>query len=150
MLRNLVFPAAAASALLAIVYGEMATAQNIENTSILMPLFAQASGSSGSDIIYGILLFLVTILCVCLYFIPFAIALARGHAYKWVIFGINFFGFTGFLWITAFVWAVWPSDKSLIDPLAGNVTGTGRRNTGDTLGAIEYGKERGYRDETRR
>jgi hypothetical protein len=65
----------------------------------------------------------------------------------WVIFGLNAVGFTGVTWLGSFVWAVWPSEKSLIDPLAGNVTGTGRRNSGDTLGSIEYGKERGYESE---
>lgn len=147
MLRNLVFPTAAASAFLTIICGEIVTVQNLNNTGILMPLFAQAAGASGSDIINRILLLLVVILCICIYFIPFAIALARGHAYKWVIFGLNFFGFTAFLWIVAFVWAVWPSEKSLIDPLAGNVTGTGRRNIGDTIGSVDYGRSRGFGNE---
>ena len=40
----------------------------------------------------------------------------------------------GFPWLAAFIWAVWPSDKSLIDPIAGNVTGKGSRNSGDTFG----------------
>lgn len=114
-------------------------------------LIAVASTTSSTNnalaVILGIIL---TILSLGIYFTPFIIALARGHAFKWVIFGLNAVGFSGITWLVSFIWAVWPSDKSLIDPVAGNVTGTGRRNTGDTLGAIEYGKERGYRDETRR
>ena len=89
-------------------------------------------------------LFLV-LFCLCLYFIPFIIAVRRRHHYKWVILGINTIGFVGVLpWIAAFIWAVWPSEKSLIDPIAGNVTGKGLRNSGDTIGSIHFGKERGY------
>ena len=39
---------------------------------------------------------------------------------------------------------MWPSEKSLIDPIAGNVTGKGLRNSGDTIGSINFGVERGY------
>ena len=83
-----------------------------------------------------------------LYFLPTVIAISRRHSYKWVIFGINIFGFLYFIpWIVTFVWAAWPKDKSLIDPLAGNVTGTGRRNAGDTIGSARYGYERGNKEE---
>jgi len=50
-------------------------------------------------------------------------------------------------WIIAFIWAAWPADKSLIDPIAGNVTGKGKRNAGDTVGSVQYGLERGYEEE---
>ena len=53
----------------------------------------------------------------------------------------------GFSWLIVFVWAVWPTDKSLIDPIAGNVTGKGNRNSGDTFGSLRYGNERGYLEE---
>tara|TARA_B100001250_G_C19590428_1_gene696105 strand:+ start:36 stop:434 length:399 start_codon:yes stop_codon:yes gene_type:complete len=83
-----------------------------------------------------------------LYFLPTIIAISRRHSYKWVILGINIFGFLYFIpWIVTFVWAAWPKDKSLIDPIAGNVTGTGRRNAGDTIGSARYGSERGYKEE---
>ncbi len=45
-------------------------------------------------------------------------------------------GASGVGWLIAFVWAVWPQDKSLADPLLGNPTGTGRRNAGHTLGEM--------------
>ena len=65
----------------------------------------------------------------CLYYTPFIIALLRRHHYKWVILGINTIGFVGVVpWIGAFIWSVWPAEKSLIDPIAGNVTGKGYRN----------------------
>jgi len=65
-----------------------------------------------------------------------------------VILGLNVIGFAGVVpWVIAFMWAVWPNEKSLIDPIAGNVTGKGRRNTGDTLGSVKYGVERGYIEE---
>lgn len=78
-----------------------------------------------------------------IFFIPSIIAYRRKHAYFGIIVGLNIFGFTGFLWIAAFIWAVFPSNKSLLDPFLGNVTGTGVRNTGDTVGAIKYGVQRG-------
>lgn len=108
---------------------------------------AQSSGNDALNAIAGLILVL---LALALYFTPFIIAIARGHSYKWVIFGLNAIGFSGVTWLVSFVWAVWPSEKSLIDPVAGNVTGTGRRNAGDTLGSIDYGKERGYREESNR
>ena len=84
----------------------------------------------------------------CFYYIPFIIAVVRRHHYKWVILGINTVGFVGVVpWIGAFIWSVWPSEKSLIDPIAGNVTGKGFRNVGDTLGAIQHGKKRRYLEE---
>ena len=92
-------------------------------------------------------LLIVLIIFVALYFLPTIVAFFRSHAYKFVILGLNVAGFTGILWLVSFVWAVWPRNKSLLDPVAGNVTGTGRRNVGDTLGSIEYGQGRGYREE---
>ena len=92
-------------------------------------------------------LFLVLV-GLCFYYIPFIIAFARKHHYKWVILGINTVGFVGVVpWIGAFIWSVWPAEKSLIDPIAGNVTGKGYRNFGDTLGAMNHGKKRGYSEE---
>jgi len=97
------------------------------------------------NVVSGLLFLLIALAA---YFLPTIIAFKRKHSYKYVILGINIIGFVGiFPWIAAFIWAAWPADKSLIDPLAGNVTGMGKRNTGDTIGAIQYGKERGYEDE---
>ena len=104
---------------------------------------------ANNDAVNAIVALLLVALALGVYFTPFIIALLRGHTYKWVIFGLNAVGFSGVTWLISFVWAVWPADKSLIDPVAGNVTGTGRRNSGDTLGSMSYGKERGYRDESR-
>ena len=88
------------------------------------------------------------LIVLAIYFTPSIIAYKRNHAYKHVILGINAIRFVGILpWIVAFIWGAWPSNKSLIDPLAGNVTGKGKRNTGDTIGAVQYGLERGYEDE---
>jgi hypothetical protein len=108
-----------------------------------------SASNSNNDAVHVIAAIVVVVLVLGIYFIPFIIALSRDHTYKWVILGLNAVGFSGVTWLVSFVWAVWPSDKSLIDPVAGNVTGTGRRNAGDTLGSVEYGKERGYRDESR-
>jgi len=68
---------------------------------------------------------------------------------EYPVFGvINTFSIAaGVPWLAAFIWAIWPTNKSLIDPIAGNVTGKGNRNSGDTVGSIEYGRERGYLEE---
>ena len=81
-------------------------------------------------------------------FVPAVIAFMRGHAYKWIILVLCFATYiTGVTWIVALVWAVWPANKSLADPVLGNVTGTGQRNTGDTLGSVQYGTDRGREQE---
>ena len=82
------------------------------------------------------------------YLLPTIVALWRRHAYRWVIFALNVIGgATGIGWIVAIIWAVWPSDKSLTDPVLGNPTGKGYRNTGDTMGAVSFGETRGYDEE---
>jgi T4 superinfection immunity protein len=87
----------------------------------------------------------VLILIVALiFFLPSIIALARGHEYRTIIVVLNLFGWTGVCWLGSLVWAVWPANKSLIDPILGNVTGLGERNAGDTLGEVEFGKRRGF------
>ncbi len=50
-------------------------------------------------------------------------------------------------WLTPFIWAIWPTNKSLIDPIAGNVTRKDTRNSDDTIGSLEYGGERGFSEE---
>ena len=79
-----------------------------------------------------------------LYFLPAYIAIKRKHHYKFVILALNI---SGVFWVVALVWALYPSDKSLIDPVIGNVTGLGKRNTGDAIGSVAYGSKRGYEDE---
>jgi len=53
------------------------------------------------------------------------------------------------MWLVALIWAIFPSDKPIIDPVVGNVTGLGQRNAGDTIGAAKFGTERGYSDDAR-
>ena len=92
--------------------------------------------------IIGLILGLILL---AIYFIPTFIALKKRHAYKWVILAINTFAIAGGVpWLVAFICAVWQTNKSLFDSIAGNVTGKGTRNSGDTVGSIEYGRERGY------
>lgn len=96
-------------------------------------------------------LVLLGVVLLAAYFIPTIIALLRGHAYTGVILALNIFaGWTGLGWLAAMVWAVWPAEKALIDPVIGNVTGVGVRNSGDALGAVSFGRERGYREEAGR
>lgn len=88
------------------------------------------------------------ILMLTFYLVPTIVAYRRKHHYRHVIAALNVIGgITGIGWAVAFVWAVWPSDKSLVDPVLGNVTGKGYRNAGDTLGAVGFGQSRGYDEE---
>lgn len=92
---------------------------------------------------FGLLLVAIAII-----FVPTVIAFMRDHAYKWIILVLCVATFiTGITWIVALVWAVWPSNKSLADPVLGNVTGTGQRNSGDTIGSVQHGIERGREQE---
>lgn len=84
---------------------------------------------------------------IALLLLPYIIARRRGHAYCNVILVLCFCGFTGIAWVIALIWAIYPSEKSLIDPILGNPTGVGVRNVGDTLGSVQYGRERGYANE---
>lgn len=76
------------------------------------------------------------LLLLFVYSLPTFIAFRRGHEYKWIIFAINVvLGASGLGWLIAFVWAIWPTTKSLADPVLGNPTGNGR-NVGHTWGEI--------------
>jgi len=93
---------------------------------------------------------LLAAIAIVVYFLPTIIAVKRQHAYKGIIAVINVvFGLTGIGWAGALIWAIFPSEKSLIDPFVGNPTGTGIRNAGDTFGAKKVGEERGYIAEKR-
>lgn len=84
--------------------------------------------------------FFAIVLAFIIAFVPAIIAFKRDHAYKWIILALCFFSATGILWLVAMIWAVWPADKSLADPVLGNVTGKGNRNVGHTLGEVSHAK----------
>jgi uncharacterized protein len=110
------------------------------------PASTTAEDGDGAAMALGMIMLGLVLLA--LYGVPTIIAFARGHAYKWVILAINVFaGWTGLGWLTILVWAVWPREKALIDPVVGNVTGTGARNAGDAIGAADYGRLRGFAQE---
>lgn len=70
-----------------------------------------------------------------IYFLPTIVAFRRKHSYKNIIAVINLiFGLTGVGWAVSMIWAIWPTEKTFIDPLVGNPTGIGKRNTGNTTG----------------
>jgi hypothetical protein len=84
-----------------------------------------------------VVLGILAMLLLLVYGLPTYIAFKRNHEFKWIIMAINVvLGASGLGWLIAFVWAVWPQDKSLANPLLGNPTGTGRRNAGHTLGEM--------------
>jgi Superinfection immunity protein len=86
-------------------------------------------------IVIGVIV--IAILVFMIYSLPTIIAFRRNHAYKWVIFAINLaFGASGLGWLVALVWAIYPQNKSLADPVLGNPTGLGNRNSGNTLGEV--------------
>ena len=94
---------------------------------------------------------LLVFLLLALYFVPTIIAFRRDHAYKNIILVINLvFGLSGIGWAGSLIWAIFPAEKSLIDPVVGNVTGTGLRNSGDTLGEASYAKTRGFENESQK
>lgn len=64
------------------------------------------------------------VLCAVLYFVPSFIAFRRGHQYRWIILALNATsGWTGIAWVSVFVWAIWPRNRSLAEPLYGDATG---------------------------
>ena len=60
-----------------------------------------------------LVIFLCFGLAVFLYFLPVFIAFKRKHTYRWLIVLLNVFGLTGFAWLCAFIWAIWPKDDFL-------------------------------------
>ena len=94
--------------------------------------------SSAEDTIFATYSILI-LLFLAIYLLPTFIAFLRNHHYKWIIMICNLFGgWTGVLWIMIFVWSIWPKDKTLIDPIINNPTGTGRRTTGHTFARADY------------
>lgn len=95
-----------------------------------------------------VVLGLVVIIALVIYMVPTIIAFQRQHVYKWVIAAVNVaLGATMIGWAVALIWAVYPSEKSLIDPVLGNPTGMGLRNAGDTIGSDVQGAIRGFQSE---
>ena len=103
---------------------------------------------TNSDTLFVILAILGLMASIFIIMIPYLIAKKRNHAYANIILVLSVLIFIGIIpWVIALIWALFPSDKSLIDPIIGNPTGIGRRNAGDTIGNVQYGKERGYEEE---
>lgn len=74
------------------------------------------------------LLFLALIAAAAaLYFVPTIIAFKRGHRYRWPILAINIAGaWSGVGWIACLIWALWPRQTALLDPLVTDATGLDR------------------------
>jgi hypothetical protein len=92
---------------------------------------------------FGILMAVVLVLVIGLALIPGLIANKRNHPYKGVIWAISIVGtlVTGVGWIAALIWALWPQDKSLIDPIIGNTYAqqrtAGNSNIASKLGELD-------------
>jgi len=88
--------------------------------------FAKAAAWGGLQ--DGINLVGFLILAALLYFIPAIIAFRRRHHYRWPIFAFNLgAAWTGLGWIGTLVWALWPAQSAIIDPIIGDATGSDRR-----------------------
>ena len=138
------------AAFLACVIGGIfiATTTNTNNSIVSEIIFV-----SGKFVFYANIVAPFILLCIYLIFVifwlPSKIAKKRGHAYTNMIQILNLAGiFTIVTWFIAAAWALFPSEKSLIDPLVGNVTGLGRRNVGDSIGAVKHGLNRGVKTES--
>jgi hypothetical protein len=108
-------------------------------------------GNSFTGLFAGPLVITGLTLLYVVFWFPSIVAKRRGHAYTSIIQVLNIAAaFTGLTWFIAAGWAIFPSEKSLIDPVVGNPTGLGRRNAGDTMGAAEQGLGRGkaFEEET--
>jgi hypothetical protein len=92
-----------------------------------------------------ILVIFLVVLAIFAYFLPFVIALVRGHRYKSVIFVLNLIGgWSGLGWVAAFIWAVWPSGGTVTDVVTHDPTGLSSRNLGTAAGEFrnEYDRTR--------
>lgn len=97
-------------------------------------------------VLIGLVGFVVFVL---IWLLPGFIATSRNHAYSGVVWVLAIVGIVnGLTWVIAMIWSLWPGEKSLADPLIGNVTGTGSRNSGDTVGAIDAGRSLGRFEES--
>ena len=102
-----------------------------------------ARGLTTGDIMIPLAIFILLVLGVIFWY-PTTVAKKRGHAYRGLIQLLNIGAFfTIVTWFIAAAWAIFPSEKSLIDPVVGNPTGLGRRNAGDTIGSAKHGTARG-------
>ena len=91
-----------------------------------------------------LLYIILAVVVIALYFVPTIIAYRRDHGYKGIILAINLvLGASGLGYLVALVWAIWPQEKSILDPVLGNPTGLGVRNVGDTFGSKKAGEVRG-------
>lgn len=74
---------------------------------------------------------------IALLLMPGFIAFRRENPYKWIIgiVGVTSPIFLGASWLVAIIWAAWPSNRSLIDPIVDSPTGSGK-NTGDAIGNV--------------
>lgn len=72
----------------------------------VIPSIAYADNASDNDELF-FAIFIISIICIGIYFLPTIIAFYRGHPNRWVIFVINFaFGLTMFGWLICLIWSL--------------------------------------------
>ena len=125
---------------------EAAAAESVAENEQQKSSKAQENSDRAGTMAIAVFIGIIVIIAIAIWLLPTIIAFRRRHAYRWIILVISLLGP---LWLVALIWAIFPSDKSLIDPVVGNVTGLGQRNAGDTIGAAKFGAERGYSDDAR-
>ncbi|MGE0047300.1 MAG: superinfection immunity protein [Hyphomonadaceae bacterium] len=64
------------------------------------------------------------LIALCAFFVPSWIAFQRRHEYRWIILALNIgAGWSGVGWLGALVWALWPRNRALAEPIFGDATG---------------------------
>ena len=76
-----------------------------------------------SDLLVGILMVFAGLCFLGIFLLPSIIAFKRKHHFKFVILAINLiFGATGFGYLIALIWAIWPQKTALIDIVRNDMT----------------------------
>lgn len=76
-----------------------------------------------SNLIAGLIMIVVGLICLAVFLLPSIIAFKRQHHYKFIILAINLlFGVTGFGYLIALILAVWPQKTALVDVVTNDLT----------------------------
>lgn len=75
--------------------------------------------------------------------LPGIIGLVKNHQYKWVILVLSITSpiFLGLTWLLAMIWVVFPTSKTIFDPVLSSSNGL--RNIGDSFTAVKANFQNG-------
>ena len=68
--------------------------------------------------------------------LPGIVAITKKHPFRWIILilGVTSPIFFGATWLVAIIWAFWPVDKTVLDPVISS--SDGKRNVGDAIAGV--------------